>query len=160
VAVKVDSSVAQACLAKWQPLLRLSDWDIRVEIVPGPWRKSGDIQIDADDRKALLLLNEDPPSENLEETVVHELLHLKIWGLDQMVEDLIRLLYGEEEGDPRREFAYTQFMTTLESTVEDLTKGFLAATCSPTPLSFGRLRNMGTVETRPGREGPPGPGEA
>ncbi len=149
--MKVDSSVAQVLLAKWQPLLRLGNWDIRVEIVPAPWRKSGDVQIDADDRKAVLLLNEEPASENLEETVVHELLHIVLWGLDQMVEELLELVYGEEEGDPRREFAYTRFMTTLEATVEDLTKGFLAAAGSAAPLGFGRVRRMGTVEERRGR---------
>lgn len=66
-------------LAKWQDILRLKDWDIRIQPVHRGWRKSGDIKIDSDDRKAILLVNERPKSDNLEELVVHELLHLKLW---------------------------------------------------------------------------------
>ncbi len=43
-------------LAHWQPLLRLADWDVRVEIAPASWRKSGDIKIDLDDKKAVLII--------------------------------------------------------------------------------------------------------
>jgi hypothetical protein len=59
--------------------------------------------------------------------------------MDQMIEDLLCAVFGKKE-DPKREFAHTQFMVLLESTVEDLTKGYLAAVKSETPLSFGRLQ--------------------
>lgn len=114
-------------LAKWQDILRLRDWDIKLELVDSKWRKSGDIKIDAADKKAIMLINKSPKSENLEELVVHELLHLKLWGIDQMIEMLINLVYGESEQDAKRQFAYAQFMELLESTVEDLTKGYLVA---------------------------------
>jgi hypothetical protein len=55
-----------------------------------------------------------------------------------MIEELLSLVYGKKE-DPGREFASTQFMILLESTVEDLTKGCLAAAKSEKALSFGRL---------------------
>ena len=77
---------------------------------------------------------------NLEELVVHELLHLKLYGMDQMIEDLLSAVYGEKESDSKKEFANTQFMILLESTVEDLTKGYLAANKSIRSLSFGRLQ--------------------
>ena len=57
-----------------------------------------------------------------------------------MIEGLLSMVFGDEEKDPKREFAYTQFMMLLESTVEDLTKGVLAAAGSQQALSFGRLR--------------------
>ena len=60
--------------------------------------------------------------------------------MDQIIEDLLSIVFGKNEGDAKREFAYTQFMVLLESTVEDLTKGYLAANGSQKALSFGRLR--------------------
>lgn len=137
--MQVKLSSAKKFLANWQPALRLGDWDIRIEIVKRPWHKSGDIKIDGTDKKAILLLNVKPQCENLEETIVHELLHLKLWGLDQMLEDLLNASFGKDEGDSKREFAYNQFMTLLEITVEDLTKGYLAAAGCKSPLSFGRV---------------------
>jgi len=139
--MQVKLSSAKKLLTKWQPALRLGDWDIRIGIVRRRWRKSGDIKIDDTDKKAILLLNAKPLSENLEETIVHELLHLKLWGLDQMLEDLLNTAFGKDMSDPKREFAYNQFMTLLEVTVEDLTKGYLAAAGRKNPLSFGRIRS-------------------
>ena len=52
-------------LARWQPILRLADWDIDLRLVTAPWRKSGDIKVDLDDRKAVLLLNGAQPAEHL-----------------------------------------------------------------------------------------------
>lgn len=138
----VTQEIVEKYLDKWQDMLRLRDWDIRVQIVSTPWRKSGDVKIDLDDKKAVMLINQTPKSENLEELVVHELLHIKLYGLDQMTEQLINLLFGVIQDDPRREFAVTQFFVLLESTVEDLTKGYLAANGGEEPLSFGRLRRQ------------------
>ena len=127
-------------LNRWQDILRLRDWDILVRIVNTEWRKSGDIKIDLEDKKAVLLINHAPKCTNLEELVIHELLHLKLYGMDQMIEDLISVVYGEKDDDPKREFAYTQFMMALESTVEDLTKGYLSVVGNRESLSFGRLQ--------------------
>jgi len=138
----VDVEDVAKYLDKWQSILKLRDWDIIAEIVKTSWRKSGDIKIDLDDKKAVLLVNHSPKRENLEELVIHELLHLKLYGLDQMIEELLSVVYGEEEKDPKREFANTQFMKLLESTVEDLTKGYLIAIKSQKPLSFGRLQKQ------------------
>jgi hypothetical protein len=140
--VNVDVEDVTGYLDKWQSILRLRDWDIIVKIVKTSWRKSGDIKIDLDDKKAVLLVNHSSKRENLEELVIHELLHLKLYGLDQMIEELLSVVYGEEEKDPKREFASTQFMTLLESIVEDLTKGYLTAIKSQMPLSFGRLQKQ------------------
>ncbi|UCB61208.1 MAG: hypothetical protein JSW72_03940 [Candidatus Bathyarchaeota archaeon] len=137
----VDEKDVREHLCRWQTILRLRDWDIRVRIVGANWRKSGDIKIDQDDRKAVLLVNRRPKCENLEELIIHELLHLKLYGMDQMIEELLSIVYGWEK-DPKKEFANTQFMKLLESTVEDLTKGYLAAIKSPRSLSFGRLQNQ------------------
>jgi hypothetical protein len=138
--MKLDEDEVAEYLNKWQNILRLRDWDMKTKIVKSKWRKSGDIKIDLEDKKAVLLLNHVPKCENLEELIVHELLHLKLYGMDQMIEDLLSIVYGENGKNPKREFASTQHMVLLESTVEDLTKGYLTAIKSQEPLSFGRLQ--------------------
>ena len=109
-------------------------WDVKLEFVEDPsWRKTGDFKIDCDDRKAVLLLNAvNPKQENLEEDICHELMHLKMYPLDQVTESLIVNTF--EEGSPASNFAYQLFFTTLEQTVEELTKCFL--------LEFGDNREL------------------
>ena len=115
-------------LEKWQDILRLRDWDIRVVVVDKDWCKSGDIKIDQTNKLAALMINQNLEYPYLEEVVIHELLHLKLWGMDQMIEDLLSSVYGSAEQDPKREFAYDQFMGVLETTTQDLTKALLSAT--------------------------------
>ncbi len=117
-------------------------WDVKLELVDDPaWSKSGDFKIDCDDRKAILLLNvRNPRQENPEEVIVHELMHLKMYPLDQVTESLITSHF--EEGTPARDFAYTQFFTALEQTVEELTKCFLLEFGEDRELSYGRCRSM------------------
>jgi hypothetical protein len=148
--MSVDKGKIEEHLRKWQPVLRLRDWDVQVKMVETKWRKSGDIKVDLDDKKAVLLINRNPKTcENIEELVVHELLHLKLYGMDQMIEELLQAVFGKNEDDPKREFAQTQFMMLLESTVEDLTKGYLMASGSQEALSFGRLQGEIDKELEP-----------
>ncbi|MFZ5353103.1 MAG: hypothetical protein ACOZCL_10330 [Bacillota bacterium] len=138
----VDYDKLTEYLSKWQDILRLRDWDIQLRLVETEWRKSGDIKIDMDDKKAVMLINSNPKSTNLEELVVHELLHLKLYGMDQMLENLIISVFGENDDDPRKSFAMRQFFNLLESTVEDLAKGYLTANGCTRELSFGRLEKQ------------------
>lgn len=83
---------------KWVKKLRLvPSWDVRLELVDDPnWNKTGDFKVDCDDRKAILLLNAvKPKAENLEEVIVHELMHLKMYPLDQVTESLILSQFEE-----------------------------------------------------------------
>jgi len=137
----MDRQQVQACFERWCRKLRLvPDWDIRLEFVEDPdWRKTGDFKVDCDDKKAILMLNGvNPRQENLEEVIVHELMHLKMYPLDQVTESLITSQF--EEGTPASEFAYTQFFTALEQTVEELTKCWLLEFGENKELSFGRCR--------------------
>ena len=115
-------------------------WDIRLEFVEDPnWRKTGDFKIDCTDQKAILLLNiANPKQENLEEVIIHELMHIKMYPLDQVTESLITSNF--EEGTPGYNLAYTQFFSTLEQTVEELTKCFLFEFGDNKELSYGRCR--------------------
>jgi hypothetical protein len=148
--MSVGKGKIEEYLNKWQSVLRLRDWDIAIKIVETKWRKSGDIKIDLEDKKAVLLINKNPKTcENIEELVIHELLHLKLYGMDQMIENLLKAVFGKNGNDAKRGFAYTQFMELLESTVEDLTKGYLTASGSQEALSFGRLQKEIDKELEP-----------
>lgn len=137
----MDRQEIQACFERWCRKLRLvPDWDIRLEFVEDPeWRKTGDFKVDCDDKKAILLLNgANPKQENVEEVIVHELMHLKMYPLDQVTEALINSQF--EENTPACRFAYNQFFTALEQTVEELTKCWLLEFGENKELSFGRCK--------------------
>ena len=88
----MDERKLNALFEKWCQKLRIvPDWDVKLELVEdSEWRKTGDFKIDCDDKKAVLMLNvSNPRKENLEEVIVHELMHLKMYPLDQVTESLI-----------------------------------------------------------------------
>lgn len=137
----IDRNEVQRLFDKWIRKLRLvPDWDIILEWVEDPsWRKTGDFKVDCSDKKAIILLNGvNPKQENLEEVLVHELLHLKMYPLDQVTESLIQT--GFEEGSNGYNLAYCGFFETLEQTVEELTKCYLLEFGENRELSFGRCR--------------------
>lgn len=135
----MEQSKCREIFDRWCKKLRLTPaWDMKLEFVNDPhWEKTGDFKVDCEDKKAILLLNAaDPKDENLEETIVHELMHLKLYPLDQTTESLI--LSQFQEGTAACNFAYRQFFITLEQTVEELTKCFLLEFGENRELSFGR----------------------
>ena len=139
----MDREKVTALFEKYIRKLRITPaWDVKLEFVEDPeWRKTGDFKIDCDDRKAILLLNAvSPKQENIEEVIVHELMHIKMYPLDQVTESLIISNY--EEGTPGYDFAYTQFMSSLEQTVEELAKCFLFEFGEDRELSFGRTSTV------------------
>ncbi len=139
----VDRSEMQRLFEKWIQKLRLvPDWDIILEWVEDPtWHKTGDFKVDCTDKKAIILLNGvTPKQDNLEEVLVHELLHLKMYPLDQVTESLIQTNY--EEGSSAYHLAYCGFFETLEQTVEELTKCYLLEFGENRNLSFGRCRKQ------------------
>ena len=130
-----------ALFDKYIKKLRITPaWDVRLEMVEDPsWRKTGDFKIDCDDRKAILMLNVvNPTQENMEEVIVHELMHIKMYPLDQVTESLITNCF--EEGTAANRFAYQQFFTALEQTVEELAKCFLYEFGEDKEFSYGRCR--------------------
>ncbi len=120
-------------------MLRITpQWDVKLVFVDDPeWKKTGDFKIDCDDRKAVLYLNAaNPKQENPEEVIIHELMHIKLYPLDQVTESLITSNF--EEGTGSYEFAYNQFFSALEQTVEELAKCFLLQYGENRKLSYGR----------------------
>ncbi len=139
--MSVNNILLNELISKWQGILRLRDWDILSKIVEVDWRKSGDIKIDESNKMAVVMINNNIAEANLEEVVIHELIHLKLWGMDQMIEGYVNIVFGEEETDNKREFAMNTFFKELESTVEDLTKGYLEV-CGGEKPSTIRLERM------------------
>lgn len=139
----VDEKSIDECLAKWQPLLSLSDWDIRSLVVQKmDWRKSGDVKIDESNRMAAVMIKSDLDPAYLEQVVVHELLHIKLWGLDQMIEEPLNALFGEEDSEGKRYFAQGQFMRELEATTQDLTRALLDASGFEGDYLFNRVQKQ------------------
>lgn len=135
----MNHSDVQRLFAFWCRKLRLApDWDVKLEWVTDPeWKKTGDFKVDCADHKAILLLNGvNPKQENLEEVIVHELMHLKLYPLDQFTESMILSTF--EENTPGYNLAYYNFFETLEQTVEELTKCFLLEYGENKDFSFGR----------------------
>lgn len=135
----MDKNQLTALFNKYCKKLRITPgWDVRLQFMEDPdWCKTGDFKIDCDDKKAVLLLNiQNPKQENLEEVIIHELMHLKLYPLDQITESLI--ISSFEEGTPGYDFAYTQFFVALEQTVEELAKCFLLEFGENKEFSYGR----------------------
>ena len=129
----------KAIFEKYCKKLRITPaWDVELRLIDdAAWTKTGDFKIDCTDRKAILLLNSaNPKNESMEEVILHELMHLKMYPLDQVTESLIESHFEEET--PASDFAYRQFFTALEQTVEELTKCFLLEFGDNKELSYGR----------------------
>lgn len=136
---EMSAEELQRLFEKYVKKLRISpQWDVKLELIRDPdYRKTGDFKIDCDDRKAILIINAaNPRRVNLEEVIVHELMHIKLYPLDQVTESLICASFPEEGA--AREFAYTLFFTALEQTVEELAKCFLLEFGEDREISFGR----------------------
>lgn len=139
----MEANELNALFEKWCKKLRIvPGWDVKLELVSDPeWKKTGDFKIDCDDKKAILMLNVvNPKQENLEEVIVHELMHIKMYPLDQVTESLI--VNSFEEGSTAGSFAYQQFFCALEQTVEEMAKCFLLEFGDNKELSYGRCRGM------------------
>lgn len=81
-----------------------------------------------------------PKDENIEETIVHELMHIKMYPLDQVCESMIINMF--EEGSKEQNFAYQTFFETLEVTVEELAKCFLLEFGENKEFSYGRMNKI------------------
>lgn len=127
----------------WCEKLRIKpQWDIKLELVTDEeWHKTGDFKIDPTDRKAIIMLNAlNPKNENMDEVIVHELMHIKMYPLDQVCESLITSNF--EEGSAGWNLAYREFFENLEITVEELAKCFLYEFGEDKDISFGRCHTQ------------------
>lgn len=127
---------------KWVKKLRIENqFDCKLEFVNDVnFKKTGDLKIDIEDSKAIIMLNESNPfNENFEEVIIHELMHLKLYPLDQFAEMMIIANY--ENGSKEQNIMYHNFFVTLEKMLEELTKCYLLEFGGNKELSYGRCKN-------------------
>ena len=139
----MNTSDLQKQFTSWKKRLRLENqWAITLALKDDPnFKKTGDLTIDADDKKAEIMINiRNPKQENLEEVIVHELLHLKLYPMDQMIEKVIDSHVDKDS--QAYDYIYTDFMITLETTVAEMTKCFLDNFGENKDYSYGRLKTM------------------
>lgn len=118
--------------------MELEDWNLKLEFIEYDWKNTGNIKVDMDDRSAIVYLNIfNPKSDNLEETLIHELCHLKMWKLDLYCESLLDATFKDKDSTEYR-FGYNQFMSSLEQTVQEFAKTYVKQLASDKKLSFKR----------------------
>jgi predicted SprT family Zn-dependent metalloprotease len=98
-------------IKKWQDVLNLLDWKINYKFVDfkraDNYPQKGDIKVSVKTKTATILLKKDQP--NIENTIVHELVHLILWDLDHYAESRLN-------ADQKN-----KYFDLLESTVKKLT---------------------------------------
>lgn len=78
-------------IKKWQAILDLNDWILNAKLIDfkrTDYPQSGDIEVDLKNKKATILLSNNPQKDD-EYIVVHELVHLLLWEYDHFCENLI-----------------------------------------------------------------------
>lgn len=101
----------QNLIKKWQKVLGLKDWMLKVEFVDferTDYKQSGDVKVDLKNKKATILFSNNPQKDD-EYIVVHELVHLLLWEYDHFNENLI----------PKNK--KDRYSELLEKTVDNLT---------------------------------------
>lgn len=116
----------------------LEDWNIKLEFVEHDWKNTGNVKVDIDGKTAIVYLNIfNPKMENLEQVLIHELCHIKLWKLDTYCESLLDATFEDKESKEYK-FGYNQFMTALETTVEEFATTYTSLIANDKRLSFKR----------------------
>ena len=66
--------------------------------------------------------------------------------MDQMIEELLKCVYGDDIEEPKHSFAYSRFMELLEITTEDLAKGYVELGADNKISQFGRIQKEADSE--------------
>lgn len=120
----IGEEALERLVRRWQPVLGLQEWTIRVELVDiaREWQ-SGDVKVDDVSKTALVLMTERPFRDE-EQVLLHELLHVVLWPLDRAAMDLAE---AAPAGSRERELGETMVFRALEPVTEQLTAALLRA---------------------------------
>lgn len=119
-------------------IFKFENWNIKLEFIEKDWKNTGNVKVDVEGKTAIVYLNIfNPKMENLEQVMIHELCHIKLWQLDQYCESLLNSTF-EDENSVAYKFAYDQFMLHLEQTTEDLARTYISLIGENEKLSFNR----------------------
>lgn len=127
--------------------MELQQWNLKLEFVEHDWKNTGNVKVDKDGKTAIVYLNIfNPKNENLEQVMIHELCHVKLWKLDLYCESLLDATF-EDKTSKEYKFGYNQFMSALEQTTEELAKTYTKMIAKDKNLSFNRCeQRMNFVE--------------
>jgi len=117
----------EVLLKKWQKRLGMEAWSLSFSVVDfnrPDFRQSGDFEADVNNKKAKILLTADPFRGDEEYTLVHELIHVLLFDLDEYSEKIVLKSYGKDSKE------HDRYMEKLESTAHKLTEAFLGRSCS------------------------------
>lgn len=127
--------------------MELQQWNLKLEFVEHDWKNTGNVKVDKDGKTAIVYLNIfNPKNENLEQVMIHELCHVKLWKLDLYCESLLDATF-EDKTSKEYKFGYNQFMSALEQTTEEFAKTYTKMLAKDKNLSFNRCeQRMNFVE--------------
>lgn len=115
--------LADQSVKKWKSRLEFSGWKIDVKITTfkraDNFPQDGDIVVDYPKKKATILIGTIRKAP-IEKIVVHELVHLMLWPLDQNAMLIIKAVKRK-----RQKKAEENFLGKLEKVVDRITKTFL-----------------------------------
>lgn len=115
--------LANKSIKKWKSQLGLFGWKIDAKITvfnrADGFPQQGDFRVDYPKKKATILIGASLKS-SVEEIIVHELVHIMLWPLDQRVVLMIQNL-----PPPEQKKAEDNFLGKLEKVVDHITKSFL-----------------------------------
>jgi len=127
----ISPNKLNSLLKKWQKKLLLTDWDLSLEFVDfirkphqsKNFKQRGDFKADITKKKAIILMAKNPPQDDEEYTLLHEMIHILVWNLDNYTEETILKkykYYGNVHGE---------YLGKLEDLVHHLTKILLGRSC-------------------------------
>ena len=115
--------LADCSVKKWKSHLGFSGWEIDAKITvfnrADGFPQQGDFRVDYSKKKATILIGASLKL-SVEKIIVHELVHLMLWPLDQKIMSTIKRLPKTEQ--KRIE---DDFLGKLEKVVNRITKSFL-----------------------------------
>lgn len=116
----------------------LSDWNLKLEFIEYDWKNTGNVKVDEEGKTAIVYLNVfNPKMENLEQVLIHELCHIKLWKLDTYCESLLDATFPDKDSK-EYSFGYDMFMVALERTTEEFAKTYTVLLAKDKNLSFNR----------------------
>ena len=116
----------------------MTHWNLKLEFVEHDWKNTGNVKVDMDNKTAIVYLNVfNPKCENLEEVMIHELCHIKLWKLDLYCESLLDVTFDNKESKEYK-FGYNQFMSALEQTTQEIAKTYTKMLAQNKILSYNR----------------------
>lgn len=120
--------------------MELSQWNMKLEFVENDWKNTGNVKVDMDNKTAVVYLNiYNPKCENLEEVMIHELCHVKLWKMDLYCESLLDSVFEDKESKEYK-FGYNQFMSALEQTTQEIAKTYTKLLAKNKNLSCNRCK--------------------